>query len=51
MPVKVEALDRLVINVADVAVTADWYGRILGMEVKVFDPRRRQSAADFATIR
>ena len=38
MPVKVEALDHLVINVADVAATADWYRRILGMEVKVFDP-------------
>lgn len=38
MPVKVEALDHLVINVTDVAATADWYRRILGMEVKVFDP-------------
>ncbi|MGY4342079.1 catechol 2,3-dioxygenase-like lactoylglutathione lyase family enzyme [Bradyrhizobium sp. LM2.9] len=51
MALKVEALDHLVINVADVAVTAEWYGRILGMEVKVFDPGGRQSAADFATIR
>ena len=32
------ALDHLVINVADVARSADWYRRILGMEVKVFDP-------------
>jgi catechol 2,3-dioxygenase-like lactoylglutathione lyase family enzyme len=38
MAVKVEALDHLVINVANVAVTAEWYGKILGMEVKVFDP-------------
>ncbi len=38
MPVKVDALDHLVINVTDVARTADWYHRILGMEVKVFDP-------------
>ncbi|MBR0698719.1 VOC family protein [Bradyrhizobium diazoefficiens] len=37
MPVKVEALDHLVINVADVAATTEWYRRILGMEVKVFD--------------
>ena len=37
MPVKVDALDHLVINVTDVARTADWYHRILGMEVKVFD--------------
>lgn len=38
MPVKVHALDHLVINVVDVAATAEWYRRILGMEVKVFDP-------------
>jgi catechol 2,3-dioxygenase-like lactoylglutathione lyase family enzyme len=38
MPVKVHALDHLVINVADVARTTEWYRRILGMEVKVFDP-------------
>ncbi|MDA9546020.1 MULTISPECIES: VOC family protein [Bradyrhizobium] len=38
MPVKVHALDHLVINVSDVAASAAWYGRILGMEVKVFDP-------------
>lgn len=38
MAVKVEALDHLVINVVDVAATAEWYRRILGMEVKVFDP-------------
>ena len=38
MPVKVNALDHIVINVADVARTVEWYGRVLGMEVKVFDP-------------
>jgi catechol 2,3-dioxygenase-like lactoylglutathione lyase family enzyme len=38
MPVKVHALDHLVINVADVARSAEWYQRILGMEVKTFDP-------------
>lgn len=38
MPVKVHVLDHLVINVADVAITAEWYRKILGMEVKVFDP-------------
>jgi catechol 2,3-dioxygenase-like lactoylglutathione lyase family enzyme len=38
MPVKVTALDHLVINVADVARSADWYRTILGMEVRVFDP-------------
>lgn len=38
MTVKVNALDHLVINVADVARSTEWYSRILGMEVKVFDP-------------
>jgi len=38
MPVKVQALDHLVINVTDVARTVDWYRKILGMEVAVFDP-------------
>jgi catechol 2,3-dioxygenase-like lactoylglutathione lyase family enzyme len=38
MPVKVSALDHLVINVADVARKVEWYQKILGTEVKVFDP-------------
>ena len=38
MPVKVNAIDHLVINVTDVARSAEWYRKILGMEVKVFDP-------------
>lgn len=38
MSVKVHALDHLVINVSDVARSARWYQKILGMEVKVFDP-------------
>jgi catechol 2,3-dioxygenase-like lactoylglutathione lyase family enzyme len=38
MPVKVNALDHLVINVTDVARTAEWYRKILGMEVRLFDP-------------
>ena len=38
MSVKVNALDHLVINVADVARSAEWYRKILGMEIKVFDP-------------
>jgi catechol 2,3-dioxygenase-like lactoylglutathione lyase family enzyme len=38
MPVKVSALDHIVINVSDVARTAQWYQRVLGMEIKVFDP-------------
>jgi catechol 2,3-dioxygenase-like lactoylglutathione lyase family enzyme len=38
MTVEVHALDHLVINVADVARSAQWYRKVLGMEVKVFDP-------------
>jgi catechol 2,3-dioxygenase-like lactoylglutathione lyase family enzyme len=38
MSVKVHALDHLVINVSDVARSADWYRKVLGMEVNVFDP-------------
>jgi catechol 2,3-dioxygenase-like lactoylglutathione lyase family enzyme len=38
MTVEVHALDHLVINVADVARSAEWYRRVLGMEVKVFNP-------------
>ena len=35
---KVNALDHIVINVADVTRSVDWYRKVLGMEVKVFDP-------------
>src|SRR6266481_9965887 len=38
MSVKVNALDHLVINVADVARSTEWYRNILGMEIRVFDP-------------
>ena len=38
MSVKVHALDHLVINVSDVARSAAWYQKVLGMEIKVFDP-------------
>jgi catechol 2,3-dioxygenase-like lactoylglutathione lyase family enzyme len=38
MPVTVHALDHFVINVSDVARTAQWYCKVLGMEIKVFDP-------------
>jgi catechol 2,3-dioxygenase-like lactoylglutathione lyase family enzyme len=38
MTVKVHALDHLVINVADVARSAEWYHKVLGMEISVFDP-------------
>src|SRR3954468_22430584 len=38
MPAKVHALDHLVINVIDVARTAEWYSKVLGMQIKVFNP-------------
>ena len=38
MAVRVDALDHIVINVADVARSAEWYRQILGMQVRVFDP-------------
>jgi catechol 2,3-dioxygenase-like lactoylglutathione lyase family enzyme len=38
MTVEVHALDHLVINVADVALSAEWYRKVLGMEIRVFDP-------------
>src|SRR5258708_18236604 len=38
MAVKVNALDHIVINVSDVARSAQWYQKILGMEIRGFDP-------------
>jgi catechol 2,3-dioxygenase-like lactoylglutathione lyase family enzyme len=38
MSVEVSALDHLVINVADLVRSTEWYRKILGMEVKAFDP-------------
>ena len=38
MSVKVSAIDHVVINVSDVARSAEWYRKILGMEIRVFDP-------------
>jgi catechol 2,3-dioxygenase-like lactoylglutathione lyase family enzyme len=38
MPITVTALDHLVLNVSDVARSAAWYQKVLGMNVKVFDP-------------
>jgi catechol 2,3-dioxygenase-like lactoylglutathione lyase family enzyme len=38
MTVRVNAIDHIVINVADVARSAEWYRKVLGMEISVFDP-------------
>ena len=38
MSVKISAIDHIVINVSDVARSAQWYQKLLGMEIRVFDP-------------
>lgn len=38
MPVKINALDHLVVNVTDAEKSADWYARVLGMTRSDFDP-------------
>jgi catechol 2,3-dioxygenase-like lactoylglutathione lyase family enzyme len=38
MSVKISAIDHIVINVKDVARSAQWYQKVLGMEIRVFDP-------------
>ena len=43
MTVKVNAIDHIVINVSDVARSAQWYAKILGMEIMVFDPGEGKS--------
>jgi catechol 2,3-dioxygenase-like lactoylglutathione lyase family enzyme len=44
MSIKISALDHLVINVSDVARSVEWYRKILGMEVRVFNPGQGKSA-------
>ena len=43
MSVRIHALDHLVINVADVTRTTEWYKKILGLDVVVFDPGQGQA--------
>jgi catechol 2,3-dioxygenase-like lactoylglutathione lyase family enzyme len=43
MSVKVSAIDHVVINVSDVARSVEWYRKILGMEIRVFDPGEGKS--------
>ncbi|MBX9709571.1 MAG: VOC family protein [Xanthobacteraceae bacterium] len=38
MPIAVNALDHLVVNVTDAEISAQWYQRVLGMERRDFDP-------------
>lgn len=44
MPITVNGLDHLVLNVSDVARSADWYTKILGMTARSFDPGNGQAA-------
>ncbi|HZZ11073.1 MAG TPA: VOC family protein [Paraburkholderia sp.] len=39
MSFSIDSLDHLVLNVADVAVSADWYARVLGMRRTEFASR------------
>ncbi len=38
MPVHIQSIDHLVINVTDVDRAAEWYARVLGMTRQDFDP-------------
>jgi catechol 2,3-dioxygenase-like lactoylglutathione lyase family enzyme len=37
MPIEVEALDHVVVNVTDAERAADWYARVVGMKRQAFD--------------
>jgi catechol 2,3-dioxygenase-like lactoylglutathione lyase family enzyme len=50
VPVKVHALDHLVINVSDVARSAQWYADILGMEIGTFDPGQGRNPRTFLSF-
>jgi len=44
MTITVDALDHLVVNVADAEASARWYERVLGMTPVVFDPGHGKTA-------
>lgn len=44
MTITVDALDHLVVNVADAEASAQWYERVLGMTRVVFDPGQGKAA-------
>ena len=41
MSFKIDRLDHLVLTVADISATCDFYARVMGMEVVTFDHGRR----------
>jgi catechol 2,3-dioxygenase-like lactoylglutathione lyase family enzyme len=50
MSAKVNAIDHIVINVVDVERSVDWYRKVLGMEVEVFDPGQGRPARTSLTF-
>jgi catechol 2,3-dioxygenase-like lactoylglutathione lyase family enzyme len=44
MPIGIDALDHLVVNVTDAEASAAWYQRVLGMTPSVFDPGQGKPA-------
>ncbi len=43
MPIQIEALDHVVVNVTDAERAASWYARVLGMKRQDFDERGGKS--------
>ncbi|KQW19221.1 virulence protein [Afipia sp. Root123D2] len=43
MPIQIETLDHVVVNVTDAERAADWYARVLGMKRQDFDERGGKS--------
>ena len=43
--IAIDRLDHLVLTVADVAATCDWYARVLGMEAVTFGAENRKALA------
>lgn len=41
MPIKIDRLDHLVLTVADISVTCEFYSRVLGMDIVTFDDGRK----------
>ena len=38
--IKLDRIDHLVLTVANIAATCEWYARVLGMEVRAFGSRK-----------
>jgi catechol 2,3-dioxygenase-like lactoylglutathione lyase family enzyme len=54
MSISISALDHVVLNVADVETSANWYEQVLGMKRKVFEPapgRQRRTSMLFGNYK